>query len=52
MSTKKGKGQMIEEDSMIPLVADLEKTPLINTWFKIVDTECEFDLQELHNWAK
>jgi len=52
MLAQKGMGKMTEEDPRVPLVPYLDKTPLINTQYKIVDTGCEFDIYELHNWAK
>ena len=48
----KGKEKMHEEDPMVPSVHDLDKTPLIDTQYKIDETQCGFDLYELHNWEK
>lgn len=46
---QKRKGKMNEEDPMIPTIPDLDKTPLINNQYKIVETDCEFEPYELHN---
>lgn len=48
----KGKGMMPEEDPMVPLVPDLDKTPLTDTQYKIVENRCKFDLYEIHNSSK
>lgn len=52
MSTQKGKGKMVEENPMNFPVPNLDKTPLVDTQFKISRTDCEFDLYKFHNWAK
>lgn len=34
---------MIDKDPMIPHVSELDKTPLIDTQYKIAKIDCEFD---------
>ncbi len=40
------------EDPIVPPILDLDRSPLIDTQYTIVETQCDFDLYELHNWAK
>ena len=49
MLSHKEKGNMPEEDPMVPLILDLDKTPLIDTQYIIIETQCEFDLYEICN---
>lgn len=51
MVSQKGKTKIVVESPILPLVINLDELPLINTQFKITETQCEFDLYELHNWA-
>ena len=52
MSSQKLKGKIPDEYPMVLLIPDLDRSPLINTQYKIKKTQCEFDLYELHNWEK
>lgn len=37
---------------MIPTLIDLDNIPFEDQHYKIGETNCEFDLLELHNWLK
>ena len=50
MATHKGKSKVSLDNPMLPLVINLDELPLIDIKFKIIETNCEFELDELHNW--
>ena len=52
MYSSKGKSKVVEENPMLLQVVDLDKLPLVDQQYKISETQCEFDLYELHNWVK
>jgi len=52
MSSSEGNSRTVEENPMMLPVIDLDKLPLFDQQYKIYETQCEFDLYELHNWAK
>jgi len=52
MSSSKGKSKLVEENPMLPPIADLDKLPLIDQEYKISESQCDFDLYEVHNWDK
>lgn len=37
---------------MLPPPVDLNHVPLLDPHYKILETNCEFDLFELHSWLK
>jgi len=37
---------------MLPPTIDLDHLPLVDQQYKIVETNYDFDLYELHNWLK
>lgn len=51
MASQKGKSKVSVESTMLPPVPNLDEFTLVDTQFKIIETKCEFDLYELHNWA-
>lgn len=51
MASQKGKSKVTIESPILPPMPNLHKFPLVDTQFKIIETQCEFDPYELHNWA-
>lgn len=41
---------MVVESPIFPHAHNLDEFPLVDTQYKIEETQCEFDLYELHNW--
>lgn len=50
MVSQKGKSRVVVESLTLPPVIKLDELPLIDTQLKITETQCGFDLYELHNW--
>lgn len=51
MLSHKGKAKKVVESPVLPSVPNLNEMPLVDIQCKILETQCEFDLYELHNWA-
>lgn len=47
-----GKNKVTEEKPLLPPIIDLDNKPLVDQEYKIIETSCEFDLYELHNFLK
>jgi len=50
MSNQKGKSKEKIKNTMIPIVPNLDELHLVDVYFKITKTKCEFNLLELQNW--
>jgi len=50
IAIQKGKYKLFVDITTLPPIINLNEIPLVDTHYKIVETECEFDLYELHNW--
>ena len=48
----KGKYKASNDNPLLPHIIDLYHQPLVDQEYKILETSCEFDLYELHNWLK
>ena len=48
----KGKGQkpVTEKTSNVSTTINLDHVPLVDQFFKITETKCEFEIYELHLW--
>lgn len=51
MASHKGKSKISVDNPVLPSVINLDELPFVNTYFKVVETNCEFDLYEHHNWS-
>jgi len=51
MLSHKDKSKLVVESSTLPPVVNLDELPLVDTQYKISETQREFDPYELHNWA-
>lgn len=51
MSSSKGKSKLVVESPTFSYVINLYELPLVDTQYKISETQCEFDLYEVYNWA-
>jgi len=51
MASQNGKSKVSIESPIVPPMPNLHKFHLVDRRFKIIETRCEFDLYELHNWA-
>lgn len=51
MASQKEKSKIVVESLTLPLVINLDEIPLIDAQYKIIETKCEFNLYDLHNWA-
>ena len=49
---EKSQKPSFEENPVASTSIDLDYVALADSYFKIVSTECEFKLQELHLWLK
>jgi hypothetical protein len=48
----KSKKSEAEENPFLPPPIDLDRIPLADKYYLILETRCEFDLAELHSWVR
>jgi hypothetical protein len=48
----KSKSTETSENPFLPLPVDLERVPLADKYYKIIEPKCEFKFFELHFWIK
>ena len=51
MPSSKEKSKLVVEIPMLPPIVNIDKFTLNDKQYKIFETQCEFDLYELHKWT-